>query len=487
VKILIAGSEAVPYVKTGGLGDVLGALPRALARQKQSVIVFLPFYRQIDQRKFRLKYSNIRFQIPIGHKNEWVEIWEQTGSSNPKIYFVRSDKYFFRQGLYGETPFTAYMDNHKRFILFCLSLFPAAKALRFKPDIMHGHDWQTGLIPAYLKYVFHHDPFFRRTASVFTIHNMAYQGNFAPDTIQLTGLPHSLYKMDGLEFYEHLSFLKSGLVYSDWLTTVSPAYAQEIQSEYKYGLGMEGILKLKRKRLTGILNGLDREVWNPKKDVFIPSPYDIHSLHKRADCKKDLQQFVHLRASAKVPVLSFIGRLDSHKGIEVLLGVANEILKENIQLIVLGRGNPEFQIQLHKLRLKYPQKLFVENAFAEPLAHKIYAGADLFLMPSQFEPCGLGQMIAMRYGCIPVVTPTGGLKDTVLPYTHPGTGYGFVAANKSSWSFYSAVIEALMLFRKRSEWVNLQKRAMSAKFTWEKSVEGYLQVFKSALKVKNEG
>lgn len=351
--------------------------------------------------------------------------------------------------------------------------------MKFKPDIVHLHDWQTALAAALLKTIYKSDRFYSQTASVFTIHNMAYQGIFPAVSFHVTGLPPSEFSPDGVEYYGQTNFMKGGLAYADALSTVSPTYAKEITTRSDRGFGLEGLLHFRAKRLVGILNGLDNDSWDPSRDSFLEAKFDEKKLAARDRCKTDLQRSVGLPEDPEAPLFGFVGRLDRQKGIEILLSTASGFLRRGSQLIVLGVGSTDYQLALNSLRTRFPSQVAVENSFADALAHKIYAGCDFFLMPSLFEPCGLGQMIAMRYGALPIVTPTGGLLDSVKPISK-SSGNGFVSADTTPAAFDVAVSSALAFSSIEKNWRAAQKRAMKTDFSWAKSVPKYLALYRNA-------
>lgn len=482
MKILFAASEGVPFCKTGGLADVVGALPEALVSKRHSVRVVLPLYRLIRQSFPKLRLIGKVIQVPFDGRSEPVKIWATTLRPNLTFYFVDAPSFFDRPGIYGETASTFYADNDRRYAFFSRAVLEIAKKVDFQPDIIHVHDWQTGLVPAYLKLLYSKDKFFSKTASVFTIHNLAYQGNFSPASFAMTGLPDSAYSPKTMEFYGHVSFLKAGLVYADAINTVSPTYAKEISTDKNFGCGMEGVLQERAADFDGILNGLDTRFWNPKTDPNLAAPFDLKSLQKRALCKADLQRAAALAENADSPLLGFIGRLDYQKGVDLFIDVAPMALKEGVQIVSLGQGSPSYVRVLAELQKRFPAQVRVRTDFAEPFAHKIYAGVDIFLMPSRFEPCGLSQLIAMRYGAIPVVTPTGGLLDTVQDVSKSGEGTGFVAEDITAVDFFSALSKALRFFKDRENWRALQARAMGRDFSWEKSIQDYLLLYESILR-----
>src|SRR5258708_6035947 len=405
MKILFAASECVPFCKTGGLGGGMGELREESAKKRQDVRMIRPKYKAIRAQGFNLKETGEGVRVPIGSRIETGDIRAAKTEKGVPVYFINHEGYFGRSGLY-RSPEGDYPDNAERFIFFSRAVLEACKAMNFRPDIIHCHDWQTGLIPAYLKVLHSTDAFFQHTATVFTIHNIAYQGVYPKDTMALTGFPWSEFTMDKLEFYDHISFLKAGLTYADKLTTVSPTYAKQIQNSPEFGRGMEGTLRARSKDLEGILNGLDLEEWNPEHDPFLAKPFDAESREGRKDCKASLQQSLKFQKSPRTPLLGMVARVDQQKGIDLLAQIVPSLMDEGVQLVVLGQGDPALVSRLEKFETQFPRSFRMRSDFNEPLAHHIYGGSDLFLMPSRFEPCGLGQFIAMRYGAIPVVINT---------------------------------------------------------------------------------
>lgn len=484
MKIVFAASEGVPYCKTGGLADVVGALTESLAQKKHQVLLFLPLYQSISKSKFKIQKTKIEISVPLGHKLETVSVWERTDVKNPRVLFIESDLYFRRSGIYGRSAFKAYPDNDERYATFSRAVLEYLKISGFNPDIIHCHDWQTGLIPLYLRFHFAYHPVFKKVPCVFTIHNMAYQGIFSKESIVKCGLPPSEFKIDGYEFYEDVNFLKSGLIYSDMVNTVSPTYAQEIKSDPRYGLKLEGVIQEISGKFKGILNGLDEKYWNPQTDLYLTKNFDSSNISGRRHCKMELQKKVGFEVNDKTPMLASISRLDTHKGVDILFALFPKLLKEDVQVIVLGHGNPKYEKKLAEFGKKYAKNFFFETKFSEELAHKIYAGTDLFLMPSLFEPCGLGQMIAMRYGAIPVVTPTGGLKDSVVPVGQSRSGTGFVSEDISSASFIEKVFEALSFIQNEQDKKKIQVQMMSSDFSWKKSLKEYEEMYRHAIQKK---
>lgn len=470
MRILFCSSEAVPYAKTGGLADVAGALPKALAQLGMEVMLVLPKYKQVG--------FQAEERIPLADR-ELLAVGESPTKKieGIKVLFIRQDELYLRDSLYG------YPDDGVRFILFDKAVLALTRKLDWKPDVIHCNDWQTGLIPVYLKTILKEDPFYKTVATVFTIHNLAYQGNFPYELLDTAGLPSDLFSFDKLEFWGHFSFMKGGIVFSDLITTVSPRYAQEIQTA-EYGAGMEGALAYRRDRIRGILNGIDYDVWDPAKDDYLPFPYDSSCLEKKGKNKKYLQEEIGL-AQKDVPLIGLVSRLASQKGFDILLSAMDDLFKNDLQMVILGVGDKEIEEGLREKAQKYSEKLKVFIRFDERLSHLIYGGCDIFLMPSFYEPCGLGQMIAMRYGTIPVVRETGGLADSVEEFNPvDGTGTGFLFKEYSAKALYEAVRKALDLFWNKNAWKSVQLNCMKKDFSWNASARKYIEVYTEAIELK---
>jgi starch synthase len=479
LKILFAASEAVPYCKTGGLADVAGALPAALAAKRHSVATFLPYYRAVRERFPKIRFTGRTVFVPYANRLEPAQIWEQRVRPGLRVFFIDAPELFDRAGFYGPTPSEAYADNHHRYAFFSRAVLEATKAMGFQPDVVHGHDWQTGPLMAYLSLIYRQDPFFKHTSSAFSIHNMAYQGSFPSTVFNELGLPAEAFTPRSAEFYGHVNYLKMGLVYADALNTVSPTYAREISADPQLGCGLDGLLRERAADFQGILNGIDVSFWDPATDSELRANFTRKTIAARARCKTDLQKVAGLSVKANVPLLAFIGRLDVQKGIDLLLGALPSFLNQGVQFVSLGQGNPEYLRGLKELEKKFPSNVHIKSDFAEPFAHKIYGGADIFLMPSRYEPCGLGQLIAMRYGAVPVVTPTGGLLDTVRPFGSDPAPTGFVSAEISVPAVALAIQSALDLYEDGEAWAALRDRAMSQNFSWARSVRDYILMYEN--------
>ena len=478
LKVLIATPEAIPFAKTGGLADVTGALPKVLQGLGCEVRLIMPFYRQIQEsgEKAEIKDTGIQVSVSLGFRELSVPVF-QSSANNVPAYFLKRDEYYDRKYLY-TMPDGDYFDNAERFILFSRAVVEAIKKLNFKPDIIHCHDWQTGLISAFLKTIYKNDQFFADTKTVFTIHNIAYQGQFPQSHFPLTGLPHEIFTPDGIEFWGNMNLLKAGIVFSDIITTVSEKYSKEIQTP-EFGYGLEGILMAKKDNLFGVLNGVDYDDWSPEKDKFIISKYDYKDLSGKAKCRQDLLKEYSLNLSDDAPVIGIISRLADQKGFDILSQAMEELMSMNIGIVVLGTGEKKYHDLFAELAKKYPKKLGVKITFDNKIAHKIEAGSDMFLMPSKYEPCGLNQIYSLKYGTIPIVRATGGLDDTIDDYDPKvAEGNGFKFNEYSSKALIVKVNKALEAFSDKKEWKKLVLNAMQQDFSWERSAKRYVELYK---------
>ncbi|MBI4431055.1 MAG: glycogen synthase GlgA [Candidatus Omnitrophica bacterium] len=471
----------VPYVKTGGLADVAGALPRALSMLGCECHSFLPAYRAVRNNGFGLARKLGEVFVPIRGNREKGVIWSLNDRRNHTIYFIEHDGYFNREGLYG-TADGDYADNAERFAFFSRAVIEALRTFPIAPvDIIHLHDWQTALIPIYLKEKYSSESKLGAARTVLTIHNMAYQGLFDKQILPQLDLPWELFQIGKMEFWGRLNFLKGGLAYSDLLITVSPTYAREIQTP-DCGAGLDGLLRDRSHDLKGILNGIDTTEWNPGTDPHLGANFSAANLNGKYMNKIELQKKLRLHESRDVMLIGFVGRLADQKGLDILFQALRGILELPVQMVVLGTGDRGYHDKLNQLKLQFPKQLCVELSFNNELAHRIYAGSDVFLMPSRYEPCGLGQLISFRYGTIPVVRKTGGLADTVRDASiDPAEGNGFVFSEYSRSALTDAVCRALAVFREKSRWTNLVHRAMALDFSWKRSAEAYIRLYEHAL------
>lgn len=490
ISILYISSEVEPFAKTGGLADVAGAFPQLIRELGHDIRIFLPKYGFVGDRKFNI-YDVIRLRdipVSIGDKTETASI-KSSFITNQRIkvqvYFFDLPKFFNRDGVYFDPQSKKdYSDNDERFIALCRGALETLKRLGWKPDIIHCNDWQTGLIPAYLKTIYKDDPFFSKIRTVYTIHNLAYQGVFPKSSFAKTGLPEELFnEQTGLATGDVMNLMKCGIQFADAITTVSKRYAEEITTSDEFGCGLKDLLKKRRKDLYGILNGVDYSVWDPSVDQFIPQQYTSKTIQEKIENKRELLKAFKLPLDDTVPVISIISRLVEQKGFDLIQEIADILLKEDIKIIVLGTGEKRYQTFLSELATKYPEKVGVKLTFDDALAHLIEAGSDMFLMPSRYEPCGLNQIYSMRYGTIPIVRATGGLEDTVTDIdSKNGNGTGIKFSSYDSKALLQAVERALKIYRDEKTWNNAIKNAMQQDFSWEKSAKEYIALYKKILK-----
>ncbi|MHC4139396.1 MAG: glycogen synthase GlgA [Planctomycetota bacterium] len=484
MKIAEVSPEIIPYAKTGGLADVVGTLPLYLEKAGHEISIFMPLYKSVKKSGIDIKLLDIIFDIPIGDIEHIVTLWKSIhhGSKNIAVYFIQHDEYYDRDALYG-TESGDYQDNSERFIFFSRAVIEAIKRLRLSIDIIHCHDWQTALIPVYLKTLFAHDKKLSSIKTVLTIHNLAYQGMFRQEDMKLTGLDMSLFNWKNLEHWGKVNFLKCGIVFADIVTTVSKKYAEEI-STVEFGCGLENVIKEYENKLYGIINGVDYSEWSPETDNLIPHKYSVDDLSGKALCKKHLQKILHL-PQTDAPLLGMIGRLAEQKGVDLLIVIMDELMERDLQLVILGIGDEKYHKMLMDAVPKYKRKLSVNIMFNNTLAHEIEAGADIFLMPSKYEPCGLNQMYSLRYGTIPVVRETGGLADTIIDANDENleneTATGFTMKGYFAAELLFAIERALELYRSKTKWSTLIKNAMMQDWSWEESSYQYVKLFKSAL------
>ncbi len=482
LKVLMVSSEVVPFAKTGGLADVAGSLPKALATvgsdyAGNDVRIVLPHYKEVEGARYRMDFpvlTSERVETAIVRESS-IEAQYMREHRLVPVYLIDNHYYFYRDNLYN------YDDDAERFTFFCQSVLEMLPRLGWQPDIIHCNDWQTGPIPFFLKVLYAKDPFYNKISTVFTIHNLQYQGNFEEKTLDLLGVSEDYFTPDRLEFYGGISFIKTGLIYADVLSTVSRTYAMEIQQP-ESGERLDGLLRERSKDLYGIVNGINYHEFNPKTDPRLYRNYDQYSIENKQENKISLQKELGLPVR-NVPVMGMISRLAQQKGIDLLAGIIDQLLDLDVQLAMLGSGEPEYEKIFLDIKARYPEKAGIYLGFNPVLAQRIYAGADLFLMPSRFEPCGLGQLIAMRYGNIPVVRATGGLADTVHDYNPvTGTGNGFVFLEYDKNAFYQVIRRALNLYwHEPAQWQKLARNAMEQDFSWARSAVEYLQLYYEAI------
>lgn len=484
LKILFASSEVAPLAKTGGLADVSGSLPKAIKSLGHDIRVVMPFYKMAKANAKSVKTVVDNMSVPVSDRTIKCSVDMSELDGKVPIYLIKKDSYYNRNELYTVKQ-EDYKDNAERFVFFSRAILEMLKHIDFMPDIIHCNDWQTGLVPAYLKTLYLNKEGYENIGTVFTIHNLGYQGIFWALDMHLTNLPWDVFNMDGIEYYGNISLLKAGLMYADALTTVSKGYSKEIQTT-EYGLGMDGILRYRQKDLYGILNGADYDHWSPEKDPYIVAQYDKSNLENKTKCKIDLLQEFGLKAKASTPIIAMISRLADQKGFDILTEAIEELMQMDIIFILLGTGDPKYHELFTQISDKYPNKTGIRIAFDNSLAHKIEAGTDMYLMPSKYEPCGLNQIYSLRYGTIPIVRATGGLDDTITDiHEDPRNGFGFKFSDYTSKALASTVKRAVSYYSHKEAWAQLVWRAMSLDYSWEKSGKEYLKVYKKILKEKD--
>jgi len=472
--IAFAASECVPFSKTGGLADVVGALPRALAAAGHQVSVYLPRYRQTKLTDAQTVVRSIT--VPFDDRYRFCSVVTAGNHSGIKFYFVDYPPFFDRDALYG-TSAGDYPDNAERFALFSRAVLEASKILGV-PDAFHCHDWQSALVPVMLRTLYSEDPAFRDVATVFTIHNMGYQGLFPPDILPLLMLPWDLFTISKLEFFGNVNFLKGALVFSDFITTVSRKYSQEIQTT-EYGFGLEGVLRARAATVTGILNGVDYDEWSPQTDKFMVAKYSPEDLSGKAKCKKDLlAAFGVTNTDSKLPVIGIVSRFAAQKGFDLISQVMDRLAREEMIIVALGTGDKEYEEMFLRMQKQFPQKIAVKIAYDNAIAHKIEAGADMFLMPSKYEPCGLNQIYSLKYGTVPIVRATGGLDDTIEPWdARSGKGTGFKFTEYNGESLLLTIKQALQAYRDQGSWQVLMRNGMNKDFSWNFSAKEYVRIY----------
>jgi len=489
-KVLMVYSEVAPFAKTGGLGDVGGALPKALKDMGHDVRVITPQYRMINERKYILR-DVIRLQnidVPLGKKKLKVSVKSAfLPNSKVQVYFIHYKPFFFREGLYSD-PKTGqdYPDNAKRFVLFSKAVLETLNKLQWQPDVIHCNDWQTGLIPYLLKTAYKEDSFFKNTHSLFTVHNFAFQGVFDSDCIPLIEDENAPDTGDSVAGQNgQCNFLKTGLEYADIINTVSETYAKEAQTSPKFGCGMEGLLKSRKSDLYGVVNGIDDSVWSPENDSLIPEKYSFDAYEKKALNKQALLEQLGLPVDLDKPVIAVISRLTEQKGLDLIQKAFQEIMKLDVYFILLGLGDPLFHKFFTQMGKKYKKQVSVQLRFDDALAHLIMAGSDIFLMPSRFEPCGLTQLYGLKYGTVPVVHLTGGLADTIQSFnSNTGRGNGFVIKKAETRQVVSTLKEVVKIYKNGNTWNKIIKNGMRQDFSWQTSAKKYLQLYQKCVSKK---
>lgn len=473
MKVLFVASEADPFIKTGGLADVAYALPKYLKALGIDARVVIPKYKNIKSSdKYHLSFKT-SFTVPVGWRNQYAGVFECDVES-VKYYLLDNEYYFFRDTLYG------HYDDGERFAYFDRAVLMMLKEIDWKPDVIHCNDWHTGMIPVLYKLQYGKEDFYRNIKILYSIHNILFQGNFDASILgELFGFSEDIYKDGSVELYGAVSFMKGGINYSDKVSTVSSSYAQEIQNPY-FGEKLDGLLKSRASDLWGIINGIDYDIYNPKEDTFIYESYSENNLEGKAINKQKLQEQLGIKVSNETPMIGIVSRLTAQKGMDLVKCIGEELVSKDIQLVVLGTGDSDYEEYFKYLNEKYPQKVSANIYFDDILAHRIYAASDIFLMPSLFEPCGLGQLIALRYGTLPIVRETGGLKDTVRPYNKfSGRGNGFSFTNYNAHDFLNVIEMAVQIYKDKDLWKSIIIQALESDNSWNKSAKVYKELYES--------
>jgi starch synthase len=487
LKVLYISTEVSPFAKTGGLADVSESLPKELKESAHDIRIFMPKYGSINERKYVLR-EVIRLkdiQVPVGNKIVIANVKSSfLPNSKVQIYFIGNKEYFNRTGYYVDPKTNKdWKDNAERFVFLSRAALEILKKLHWQPDIIHCNDWQTALIPYLLKTIYQKDKFFKDIKTLLSLHNLSFQGIFEKNEFALLNSSQGDTKPDkSIEFFDKINFLKAGILNADLLHTVSKSYSKEVQKSDEYGFGLQNILKKRSKDLFGIINGVDYSIWNPETDKLISNTYSKKDLNGKMENKRLLVESQGLPFKENIPVLGTISRLTDQKGFDIITKSIDKIMKLNLLYIVLGTGDIKYHELLQKFAKKYPDKLAVNIKFDNELAHQIEAGADMFLMPSKFEPCGLNQLYSLKYGTIPIVRATGGLADTVKNFSQEtGRGYGFVFEEYSSAALISIIKKAVAVYQNDKLWKKLIERAMKLDFSWQVVTEKYLDLYNSLL------
>ncbi|HEL0558581.1 glycogen synthase [Streptococcus equi subsp. zooepidemicus Sz105] len=476
MKIMFVAAEGAPFAKTGGLGDVIGALPKSLVKNGHEVSVILPYYDVVDQAFGHQVEDVLYFYTQVGWRRQYVGI-KRLVKDKVTFYFIDNQAYFFRGRIYGD------WDDGERFAYFQLAAIEAMEKIGVIPDILHVHDYHTAMIPFLLKEKYHWIQAYQAIRTVFTIHNIAFQGQFDAGMLgDLFGVGMERYEDGTLRWHDGLNWMKAAVLYADRVTTVSPSYAHEIQTP-AFGKGLDQVMRMEAGKLSGIVNGIDTDLFNPARDPHLPAPFSAEDLSGKAATKQALQERLGLPVRADVPLIGMVSRLTDQKGFQLVLEELSHILQQDVQLVLLGTGDPDYEAAFAWFAKAYPEKLSANITFDLTLAQHIYGACDLFLMPSAFEPCGLSQMMAMRYGAIPIVHEIGGLKDTVAPYNayeKTGTGFGF--DQFSGFWLTQTLLFALNIYHNHKEdWQTIQQNAMTKDFSWDTASLAYLDLYKSLL------
>ena len=480
MRIVFAASEGVPFSKTGGLADVVGALPRALAKLGYEPEVVLPRYRMTKPGKPIAEMQSLTIPLDSGYR--FASIQDAGLAGGVRTFLVDCPVFFDRDGLYQEKG-EDYPDNAERFAAFSFAALELMKRSANPPDIIHCHDWQAALVPIYLHNLYRDDGFFRKTSVVFTIHNVGYQGLFPPDVLPQISLPTSLFTMNFLEFYKKVNLLKGGIVFSDFITTVSQKYAEEIQTP-EFGCGLEGVFQSRRDHLRGILNGVDYDDWNPATDKLIPANYSPADMKGKVACKKALLERMGVKQPVlERPVIGIVSRFAPQKGFDLIAEIAEHLAAADLYIVALGTGDPVYEELFDSMAARYPDKFLVKVAYDNTLAHQIEAGSDMFLMPSRYEPCGLNQIYSLKYGTVPIVRATGGLDDTIRAFDgQSGTGFKF--SEYTGTALLNAIEQAIATYHRPQVWQRLVSNGMQQDFSWGRSAKQYLEIYEALQKRK---
>lgn len=491
VRILFVATEAVPFAKTGGLADVCGSLPAELAALGHDVALIMPAFRQVHRAGRTLEPLGISLEVPIGTKVVRGELLGSALDGDVPVYFIRQDDYYDRDGLYGDAT-GDYKDNCERYVFFNRAVMDAIRALDLRVDVLHAHDWMAALSIAYLANEYRAIPGYEQIATVFTIHNLAYQGTFWHWDMLLTGLDWKFFNWRQMEFFGNLNLMKTGLVFADMLSTVSPRYAEEIQSA-PLGCGLEGVLQHRRNVLRGIVNGVDYRAWNPETDPHLPARYGVENFAEgKAACKRALQEELGLPVRPDVPLLGFIGRLADQKGFDLIESIVGEWSDTaDVQWAFLGTGDMKYHRLMENVHQRHPERVAARLTFSEPLAHRIEAGCDMFLMPSRFEPCGLNQLYSLKYGTVPIVRVTGGLADTIVDTNGDtlasGTATGFAFTEYTGQALSQTLRRAEAIFRKEPEvWRQIVTAGMKQDWSWSRSARQYVDLYRQAIATRRQ-
>src|SRR5436190_767166 len=481
MRILLASSEVHPYSKTGGLADMVAALAKTLARAGHQVGLVTPLYAGIRERFPEIQRLDWSLDLPLGPNRVQGEVWALQPADGFTLYFIHQPDFYYRPSLYQRPDGSDYPDNAERFIFLSECVVHLARYLPWQPEIVHAHDWQVGLVPLLVRHEKRTTGWGTAPPGVLTIHNLAYQGVFPRGRYPLTNLPWEYFNTDGVEFYGYWSCLKAGIAFADVLTTVSPRYAREITTP-EFGCGLDGLLRRRQRDLVGILNGVDCDEWNTTHNPFIKHPYSADNLESKTAGKLDLQKEFGLPVSETIPLFGSINRLPDQKGVDIQLGALEEMLGADLQFIQLGSGSAVFEQAYRDLARRYPAKVAVRIGYDHALSHRVEAGADFFLMPSKFEPCGLNQMYSLRYGTIPIVRITGGLDDTVVDISEDAEhADGIKFKEYSSRALAKSIRKALAMYQEPELLNHFRTNGINADFSWDQTAQRYLDVYRRAL------